>query len=91
MPLAIVGTRFAHTYRLLDAGYAIPLGLVLGVAALLVAREARRRDERSLGRLGGRRAVRAGRILGTLGLCLALTALISLGVYELLQYLANHG
>jgi hypothetical protein len=89
MPAAIAGTRFAQAYRLLDAGYAIPLGLALGVGALLLARSARRRDERALGRLGGRRAIRLGRVLGTIGICLATTALISVAVYELLQYLAG--
>ncbi len=89
MPLAIAGTRYARSYRLLDAGYAIPLGLALGIAALAAARVARRRDEQSLGRLGGTRVARFGRIVGTVGICLALTALLSLGVYEFLQYLAS--
>jgi hypothetical protein len=89
LPLAIAGTRYARSYRLLDAGYAIPLGFGLGVAALAAARAARRRDAQSLGRLGGTRASRFGRMVGTLGICLALTALLSLGVYELLQYLAG--
>ncbi len=89
MPAAIVGTRYAHSYRLIDAGYAIPVGLALGVAALVVARRARESDERSLGRLGGARASRFGRVVATLGICLALTALLSIGVYELLQYLAS--
>lgn len=89
MPAAIVSTRYVRSYRLLDAGYAIPVGIVLGMAALLLARAARRGDERALGRLGGARAARLGRILGTVGICLALTALISVGVYQLLQYLAN--
>ena len=89
MPIALVGTRYAGTYRLLDAGYAIPFGLGLGIAALVAARAASRRTEQSLGRLGGTRAARFGRIVGTLGICLALPALLSLGVYELLQYLAS--
>jgi hypothetical protein len=88
MPLAILGTRIGHSLRLIDAGYAIPLGLVLGVVAIGSARAAARLDQRSLGRLGGRRARRFGAIVGTFGICVALTALLSLGVYELLQYLA---
>jgi hypothetical protein len=89
MPLAILGTRYSSTYRLLDAGFAIPLGLLLGVAALALARSARFRNERALGRLGGETAIRWGRILGTLGICLALTALISVGVYEFLNYIGS--
>ena len=86
MPLAILGTRYSSTYRLLDAGFAIPLGIILGGGAVLLARSARSRNERALGRLGGETAIRWGRILGTLGICLALTALISVGVYEFLTY-----
>lgn len=89
MPLAIVGTRYSSAYRLLDAGFAIPLGLGLGATALALARSARRRDERALGRLGGARSARWGRILGTAGVCLALTALISVAVYGLLQYIGS--
>jgi hypothetical protein len=89
MPAALAGTWYAKSYNLLDAGWAIPVALGFGVAALASARNARRRNDQSLGRLGGTRAIRLGRILGTLGICLALTALLSLGVYELLQYLAS--
>jgi hypothetical protein len=89
MPLAILGTRYSAAYRLLDAGYAIPLGLVLGVGALVLARSARRRDERSLGRLGGQMAIRWGRILATTGICFALTSLISVAVYAFLQHVGN--
>ena len=86
MPLAILGTRYSSVYGLLDAGFAIPFGLAGGVASLALARSARHRNERALGRLGGEKAIRLGRILGTVGICLALTALIAVGVYEFLQY-----
>ena len=89
MPLAIVGTRYSASYRLLDAGFAIPLGLATGVAALLVARSARRRNDRALGRLGGQTAIRWARILATTGICFALTALISVAVYGFLQYVGS--
>ena len=89
MPLAIVGTRYSASYRLLDAGFAIPLGLVIGAAALVLARSARRRNERALGRLGGQIAIRWGRILATTGICFALTALIAVAVYAFLQHVGN--
>ena len=89
MPLAILGTRYSSTYRLLDAGFAIPLGLLVGVGGLALARSARRRNERALGRLGGEPAIRWGRILATIGICLALTALISVGVYQFLQHVGS--
>jgi hypothetical protein len=85
MPLAILGTRYSSGYRLPDAGYAIPVGILIGVASLLLARSARARNERALGRLGGETAIRWGRVLGALGICLALTALISVGVYVFLK------
>jgi hypothetical protein len=85
MPAAIFGTRIGRSLRLIDAGYAIPLGILLGVAAVAAARAARHANERSLGRLGGTKAARFGRIVGTAGVCIALTALISLGVYAFLR------
>jgi hypothetical protein len=85
MPLAILGTRYSSGYRLPDAGYAIPVGILIGVASLLLARSARARNERALGRLGGETAIRWCRVLGALGICLALTALISVGVYVFLK------
>ena len=89
MPLAIVGTRYSSAYRLLDAGFAIPLGLLIGIAAHVLARSARRRNERALGRLGGEKTIRLGRILATIGICLALTALISVAVYQFLQHVGS--
>jgi hypothetical protein len=89
MPLAILGTRYSASYGLLDAGFAIPVGLVVGIAALVLARSARRRNERALGRLGGQTAIRWGRILATIGICFALTALISVAVYGFLQYVGS--
>jgi hypothetical protein len=89
MPLAILATRYSSAYHLLDAGFAIPLGLLLGVGALLLARSGSRRNERSLGRLGGETALRWGRVLATIGLSLTMTALISVSVYGLLEYLGS--
>jgi hypothetical protein len=68
-----------------QAGWAIPVGVATGVAALLLARSARLRNERALGRLGGETAMRMGRILGAAGICMALTALISVVVYLFLR------
>jgi hypothetical protein len=57
----------------------------LGLAAVVLARKARRTSERTLGRVGGEGAARAGRILGLISLCLGLTALLALGFYGLLN------
>lgn len=85
MPVAIVATRYSGSYDLLHAGFAIPLGLALGVAAVSLARRARARDDLTLGRAGRRGTVRAGRALGILGVCVASAAAVSLAVYALLK------
>ena len=59
---------------------------VLGAAAVLLARRARQRMERTLGRVGGAGMARAGRLLGLLSLCLGLTAGLALGFYAVLSY-----
>ena len=63
---AIAVTRYTR-FTLLDAEWAIPPALVLGVLARWAARAARRRTERTIGRIGGEGVTRLGRILGGLG------------------------
>jgi hypothetical protein len=58
---------------------------VFGAAALALARRARLLTERTLGRVGGYRTTRAGRLLGLLSLCIGLTAGLALGFYALLN------
>ena len=53
--------------------------------AIVLARRARARDRATLGRAGGGRAARVGRFLGILGLCIAASASIALGVYAVLH------
>lgn len=88
LPLAIYLTRFSDSYDLLHAGFAIPLALALGLVALGLARRARR--SRRLSLTGGEdRRVLAARVLGVVGVCLALAALVALGVYGLLEYVGS--
>ena len=89
LPVAIYVTRFSGSYDLLHAGFAIPVAAVFGLAALALSRSARRRASVSLA--GGRThgAATAGRVLGILGLCLAASALVALGVYGLLEYVGS--
>jgi hypothetical protein len=82
LPGAIAASRFSTRFGLLDASVAIPVAALLGVLAIVCAGRARR-SIRTL--RPGREAVAAlGKVLGLLGLCLALTASISVGFYELL-------
>jgi hypothetical protein len=89
MPLAILATRYSASYELLQAGFAIPLAVALGVVAVWLSRTALRHDDARLGRAGGRRTARLGWLLGVLGIALAATALVALAVYGLLTYLGE--
>jgi hypothetical protein len=88
VPAAIAVTHYRDV-ELLKAGWAAIPAFLLGVVALLLARSARRRTERTIGRVGGRRVTRAGRFLGALGIYIALAAALSVGVYELLNRLSQ--
>jgi hypothetical protein len=87
VPAAIALTHY-RDIELLDAGWAAIPAFLLGIVALMLARAARRRTERTIGRVGGRGVTRLGRFLGALGVYLALAAALSVGVYELLNHLS---
>jgi hypothetical protein len=89
LPVAIYATRFSDAYELLDAAWAIPVAVVLGVVALALARRSRVESAVSLTRPGRHRTASIGRFLGALGLCLAAAALVALGVYGLLEYVGT--
>lgn len=90
LPIAVYLTRFSDRYDLLHAGLAVPLGAGMGLVALALARRARGRSAVSLAsnREGGGQAT-AGRVLGIIGLCMAASALVALGVYGLLEYVGS--
>jgi hypothetical protein len=89
MPVAIVATRWSGSYDLVHAAFAIPVAVLLGAVAIVLAGRALRAHAVSLERAGGSRAARVGRGLGVLGICLASSALVSLAVYGLLTYLGE--
>lgn len=92
MPAAVVATRYSEAYELLHAGFAIPLGAVLGVVSIVLARQARRRAALVIARDDGQaRGARIGRALGILGVSLAGSASVSLAVYAVLTYLGERG
>src|SRR5437762_13732983 len=76
VPAAVAYTHYASR-ELLKAEYAVPVAFVLGVLALSLAKRARRRSQRTIGRVGGSRAGRWGRILGGLGVYVAVTAALA--------------
>jgi hypothetical protein len=89
LPVAIYLTRFSESYDLVHAGFAIPLAAALGVAAIALARRSRRWPALSLTGGGHDRAALAARVLGILGVCMALAAVVALGVYGLLEYVGS--
>ena len=89
LPLAIYATRYSGAYELLDAGWAIPVAVGLGVVAIALARRSRMQAAVSLTSGRGRSLAGGGRLLGFLGLCMAAAALVALGVYGLLEYVGS--
>jgi ABC-type Fe3+ transport system permease subunit len=85
LPAAIVVARESDELTLVEAGVAVPLAAVLALFGLWLARRARRRADRTLDRVGGRGAARVGKLLAGLGLYVAATAALALGVYALLS------
>jgi hypothetical protein len=81
IPVGILITNYRNDLRLIHAGYSVPVAAVLGLIAIRLARRARRRLERTVGRAGGAVPARLGRILGWLGLYLALIGAIALAFY----------
>jgi hypothetical protein len=83
LPAAIEASRRSHRIELLDAAYAIPLAFVLGLSALVMARRARE-NLRWLRLREGRTGVASTAVIvGALTVCLAVTAALSVGFYEL--------
>lgn len=89
LPVAIYATRFSKSYELLHAGFAIPVAAILGLLALSLARRTRARSRVSLSAGADGGFVTAGRVLGVIGLCMAASALVALGVYGLLDYVGS--
>ena len=89
LPVAIYLTRFSASYELLHAGFAIPVCAGLGFAAIALSRRATRRGVLGLARDGRPGVARVGLVLGIVGLCMAAAALVSLGVYGLLEYVGS--
>jgi hypothetical protein len=81
LPVAILITNYRNDLRLLHAGFAVPFAAVFGVVAIRLARRARRRLERTIGRARGEFPARLGRVLGWLGLYFALIGAIALAFY----------
>jgi nitrate reductase gamma subunit len=83
LPAAVEVSRRSKNVDLLQAGYAIPLAFLLGLVALIMARRARENLRWLSLREGGTGVATTAVILAAVVLCLALTAALSIGFYEL--------
>ena len=83
MPAAVEAARRSDRIALLDAAYAVPLAFLLGLVAVVMARRARHNLRWLSLREGGTAVASTAVILGMLALCLAVTAALSVGFYEL--------
>jgi hypothetical protein len=89
LPLTIAAAEVWNRIRLIEASAAIPVAFVLGVAAILLARGARERVRRTIGRVGGERLAATGRALGVLAVMLACSGAIAVGFYYVLRRVAE--
>jgi hypothetical protein len=89
IPVAVAVTESRGDLRLKHAGFAVPVAFVLSLLGVFCARRGSRNFERTLGRVGGRGLARAGRILGWIGIYMALVGAASLGVWAYLEYVAS--
>jgi hypothetical protein len=90
IPLAVEATRRVSGAVLVDAAWSIPLAAIAAVAALIFERGARGVVNRSLGVASGSRRIRTARVLAVIGICLALSSSIAVGLYEFLVWKETH-
>jgi hypothetical protein len=83
LPGAIEVSRRSPRVELLDAAYGIPVAFVLGLCALVMARRARENLRWLRLRGGGTGVASTAVIIGAITICLAITAALSVGFYEL--------
>ena len=89
IPAAVFAVEYFEVATLLESAVAIAPAAVLAVAAIFLGIRSRREIERTLGRARGASLARAGRILGWLGLYLAVTASISVATYYVLRQISE--
>jgi hypothetical protein len=87
LAVLVGGAAVAHFREEVDlyrAIAAVPLGGLLALVALSLARRARFEHQRTLGRSGGRVLAALGRFLGAVALLAAITAALALVVFAVL-------
>jgi hypothetical protein len=90
VPAGVALSWYSGPVTLINSAYgSIPVGLLLGISAFVLAKRGREQALWTLGRSGGEVAARTGRFLGALAICAALTAALALGFYGLLTLFAS--
>ncbi len=90
MPVAVAIAYGSATISLLESAYAVPLASLLGLVATGMGRRAKRNIEWFRLDEGGTGVASAAVILGVLAISLALTAALSVGFYEAVEYYHRH-
>jgi hypothetical protein len=83
LPVGVEVSGLSKQVGLIDVAYAIPLAFLLGLVAAIMARRARRNLHWLQVREGGTGIASAAVIVSTVALCVAVTAALSVGFYEL--------
>ena len=86
VPAAVAYAYLSPRLELIWGGAAVPVAVVLALAALALARRGERRAQLALVRRTGSASSQAGRLLATLALLFAGSALTALIVYAALTY-----
>jgi len=89
IPAGVVLSYYSQTVTLVESTSSAGLAIIFGFYALLLARRGRETHARTIGRSGGRRTARVGRLLGALGLCMGISAGLAVGFYGLLTVFAK--
>jgi hypothetical protein len=89
LPVAIAVTDKVDGLSLVEAGFAIPAAVLLSLGAVVIGRHVRKRSRQTLAAVQGAGVARFGRVLGYVGLYLALTATLAVAFYGLLTYVST--
>jgi hypothetical protein len=89
VPAGVALSWYSDQVTLPQSGVSAAVGFLLGLGAILLSRRGQEQVQRTLGRSGGAATARIGRMLGVLGICVAITAGLALGFFGLLTLFAD--
>ena len=84
IPAGVVLSWYSSRVTLVESSSSAGLAVIFGVYSIVLSRRGLDVFTRTIGRSGGVRAARAGKLLGSLGLCMGITAGLAVGFYGLL-------